>query len=73
MDAAVKDLRLDQSLCELKRLQTALKKWKEDRKLADIHKGGKYRAPYQTQVSVLVDRPGRNARPCPVANAPFFA
>lgn len=61
MNSTAKDLRINQSLCELTRLRAALKKWREDRKAADRHESGEYRGQYQTQIGVIADEVGAAA------------
>src|ERR1019366_8785824 len=61
MNTTAKDLRINQSLCELTRLRAALKKWREDRKAADRHESGEYRGQYQTQIGVIADEVGAAA------------
>jgi hypothetical protein len=61
MDSTSKDLRINQSLCELARLREALKNWQEDRKDADKHENGEYRGQYQTQIGVIAGEVGTAA------------
>src|SRR5262249_62106692 len=55
MEGALKEIRIQQSNSELKRLTDALAKWQCKRKEQDKYKNGGYRGQYQSQVAAIAD------------------